>query len=156
MRVYSFRNVTATIDAVHEITGWGKGDDVVSATRNADAGSLSIGADGASVVSMSADRSGEVTLKLRQTSSSNRYLLNRYQQFEAGPATYVPIGLTVTDVHRLDKVVGINGFIKKLPDMKRGAEASEQEWTLVFEELYIDLGDARGAGTPSSLAEAAG
>lgn len=156
MRVFSFRNVTAVIDAVHEITGWGKGDDVVTATRNADAGSLSIGADGSGVVSMSADRSGEVTLKLRQTSSSNRYLQNRLLQFEAGTTTFVPINLTVTDVHRLDVITGINGFIKKLPEIKRGAEANEQEWTIVFEDLRINLGDARGAGTPSSLAEAAG
>lgn len=153
MRVYGFGNVTAVLDAVHEITGYGSGDDVISADRSVDAASHIVGADGSMAVSLSSDKSGTVTFKLLQTSSSNRYLLQRYAAQEVGAKSFVPLNLTVKDVHRQDVIVGIAGYLKKLPMLKRGEKANEQEWAIVFQQLWYDLGDMKGVGSPSVTVE---
>jgi hypothetical protein len=156
MRVYAFGNVTAVLDAEHEITGYHSGDDVISAERAEDGASDVVGADGSMAVAISSNRSGSVTFKLLQTSSSNRYLLQRYALQEAGAATFRPLNLNVKDVHRLDLIQGFNGYLKKLPPVKRGEKVNEQEWVIRFQELYYDLADAGGVGSPSASAEAAG
>src|ERR1035441_4831660 len=111
MRTYGFGNVTAVLDAAHEITGYGTGDDTISAERAVDGASHVIGADGSMAMAISSDKSGTVTFKLLQTSSSNRYLLQRYALQEAGARTFVPVNLVVKDIHRLDVIVGIAGYL---------------------------------------------
>lgn len=153
MRMYSFGNVTAVLDAAHEITGYGSGDDVISAERSVDGATHVVGADGSMAVAISTDKSGTVTFKLLQTSSSNRYLLQRYAAQEAGTKSFVPVNLNVKDVHRQDVIIGIAGYLKKLPAVKRGEKPNEQEWAIVFQQLYYDLGDMKGVGTPSISVE---
>lgn len=153
MRVYGFGNVTAVLDAEHEVTGYGAGDDVITAERAEDGASHVMGADGSMAVAISANKSGTVTFKLLQTSSSNRYLLQRYAAQEAGAKSFVPLNLNVKDVHRLDVIVGVAGYLKKLPAVKRGEKPTEQEWAITFQQLWFDLGDVRGAGSPSVTVE---
>jgi hypothetical protein len=153
MRVFSFRDVTAIIDASHEVTGWAPGDDVITAERNVESATSSIGANGDMCVSVSADLSGKVKFKLLKTSSSNRYLLNRQRTMEIGTTTFIPVNLVVKDVHRQDVVVGIAGYVVKVPNLAFGEKAKEQEWELNFQKLMYDLGDMMGAGTPSMLVE---
>ena len=153
MRVYAFRDVTVVVDAEHEITGYASGDDVISGDRNVDSAQAIIGADGSMAISLSSDKSGKVVFKLLQTSSSNRYLLNRLRELEIGSATFRPLNLTVTDVHRQDVMVGIAGFVVKPPAFKRGEKANEHEWTIYFQQLHLDLGDMMGLGSPSITVE---
>lgn len=153
MRVYAFGSVTAVLDALHEITGYASGDDVISAERAEDGASHIMGADGSMAMSISSNKSGTVTFKLLQTSSTNKYLLQRYMLQEAGARTYTPIALVVKDVHRLDVIVGVAGYLKKLPVIKRGEKAAEQEWAIVFQQLWFDLADAMGVGSPSLVVE---
>jgi len=153
MRVYGFGNVTAVLDAEHEITGFGEGDDVITAERSSDGASHVIGADGGMAVSVSSDKSGTVTIKLLKISSSNKYLNQRYALQEAGAKTFRPLNLVVKDVHRLDVIVGVSGYIQKLPQVRHGAKASEQEWRLVFQQLWFDMADAKGVGSPSVTVE---
>lgn len=156
MRVYAFGNVAAVLDELHEVTGYGSGDDVISAERLADGASHIIGADGSMVMAISSDKSGIVKFKLLQTSSTNRYLLQRHALQENQAKTFVPLSLRITDVHRLDVIIGIGGYLKKLPALRRGEKPTEQEWELVFQQLWFDLGDAMGAGSPSALLEGLG
>ena len=156
MRAYAFGNVTAMLDVAHEVTGYASGDDVISAERAEDAASHVIGADGSMAVAISSNKSGSVKFKLLQTSSTNRYLLQRYMLQEALASSFVPVELRVTDVHRLDVIIGIGGYLKKLPGIKRGEKITEQEWEIVFQQLWFDLGDAMGVGSPSAILESLG
>lgn len=156
MRVYSFRDVTAILNAEHEITGYASGDDVITAERNVDSAQSVMGADGSMMVSVSADRSGKVTFKLLQTSSSNRYLMNLLNTLEIGSKTFVPLALTVTDVHRRDVLMGIAGYITKPPQVKHGEKGAEHEWTINFQSLNFDFGNLMGLGSPSALVEGLG
>jgi hypothetical protein len=153
MRVFQFGNVTAVLDAAHEVTGYAAGDDVIKAERSVDGASHVMGADGSMAMAISSDKSGTVTFKLLQTSSTNRYLLQRYALQEAGSRTFTPISLNVKDVHRLDVIIGIAGYLKKLPMIQRGEKTAEQEWSIVFQQLWFDLGDAMGIGSPSITVE---
>lgn len=153
MRAYAFGSVTAVLDAAHEITGYASGDDVITAERAEDGASHVMGADGSMAMAISSNKSGTVTFKLLQTSSSNRYLLMRYALQEAGARTFTPVSLAVKDVHRLDLIVGVAGYLKKLPAIKRGEKPAEQEWAIVFQQLWLDLGDVMGIGSPSILVE---
>jgi hypothetical protein len=153
MRVFSFRDVTAIIDAEHEVTGYATGDDVITAERNVDSATATVGAGGEMMLSVSADKSGKVTFKLLKTSSSNRYLLNRLRTLELGSSVFRPLNIVVQDVHRQDVVVGIAGYVTKPPTVKQGEKGAEHEWVLNFQRLEIDLGDMMGLGTPSSTVE---
>lgn len=156
MRVYSMGSVTAVINAEHEITGYASGDDVITAERAEDGVSDIIGADGSMAIAVSMNRSGSVKFKILQTSSSNRYLLQQYMQQENGAKTFVPINLNVKDVNRQDVIIGLGGYLKKLPVIKRGEKPNEQEWEIRFQQLNFDLGDMMGLGTPSSTVEGMG
>lgn len=153
MRAYGFGNVTAVLDAEHEITGYASGDDVITAERSVDGASHVVGADGSMAIGISADKSGTVTFKLLQTSSSNRYLLQRYAAQEAGARSFVPVNLNVKDVHRQDVIIGLAGYLKKLPAVKRGEKPTEQEWAIVFQQLWYDFGDLKGIDSPSVTVE---
>ena len=73
MKRYSFQDTVVLVNGV-EITGWADGDDVIGIKRRVDSVSDKMGASGEMMVSVSADRSGEISFKLQQTSSSNKYL----------------------------------------------------------------------------------
>jgi hypothetical protein len=145
--------VTAIIDAEHEVTGYATGDDVITAERNVDSATSTIGAGGELMLSVSADKSGKTTFKLLKTSSSNRYLLNRLRELELGSSVFRPINMTVKDVHRQDVIVGVAGYVTKPPTVKHGEKGAEHEWVINFQRLELDLGDMMGLGTPSDTVE---
>lgn len=140
MKVYSFSNTVMLINGV-EITGWSDGDDVIKIARRADSATDKVGADGSMVVSISADKSGEFTFKLQQTSSANKFLLGLCALQEGGAKTFVPVNCLFQDTYRNDLATGTVGYIKKPADLNRGANASDQEWTIVTERLDLLLGD---------------
>jgi len=140
MRRYSFLDTIFAVNGV-EATGWSEGDDVIKCTRRTDSASDKVGAAGEMMVSLSADRSGEVTIKLQQTSSFRAYLLDLLGRQEAGNLEFIPVYCTFRDVYRLDVVNGSVGYIKKPADFQRGAAGNDEEWTFVVERLDILAGD---------------
>ena len=143
MRVYSFKNLTLLVNGV-EITGFADGDDVLNAARRADSATDLIGADGKMMVSLSTDKSGEFTFRLQQTSASNKYLnslLNLQEAFD----TFIPVNVLCQDSYRNDVATGTVGYLKKSPDMTRGAGGNNQEWVIVTERLDLIFGDS-GSG----------
>jgi hypothetical protein len=140
MRPYSFQNTVMLVNGV-EITGWADGDDVISISRRTDSASDKVGADGRMMVSISADRSGEITFKLQMTSSSNRYLSSLIALQEAGAAKFVPVTVMFQDTFRQDLATGTIGYLKKPADLTRGSQAGNTEWTCVVERLDMLLGD---------------
>lgn len=140
MRRYSFSDTVVIINGV-EITGWAEGDDVIQIKRRADAATDKVGAGGSMMVSISADKSGEATFKLQQTSPSNKYLTGIAEAQQSGGELFVPVELLFQDSYRNDMAVGTHGYIKKQSDISRGAAAGHQEWTIVVERLDLLLGD---------------
>ena len=143
MRAYSFQNTVVLVNGV-ELTGWADGDDAISIKRRADSASDKIGADGSMMVSISADKSGEFTFKLQQTSSSNKYLSALIALQEGGAATFVPVNVLFQDTYRKD--------IKRPSDLQRGTAAGNQEWTVVVERMDMLLGDPALVGIATAAA----
>lgn len=140
MRPYSFQNTVMLVNGV-EITGWADGDDVINIARRTDSASDKIGAGGNMMVSISADKSGEITFKLQMTSSSNKFLSALIALQEAGAAKFVPVTILFQDTFRKDLATGTIGYLKKPSDLTRGAQAGNTEWTCVVERLDMLLGD---------------
>jgi hypothetical protein len=124
-----------------EITGWAEGDDVIDIKRRTDSASDKVGAGGNMMVSISTDKSGEITFKLQQTSSSNKYLNGLLQLQEAAGAIFTPVRVLFQDTFRQDLASGTVGYLKKPADMQRGAQGNNQEWTIVVERLDLVYGD---------------
>lgn len=139
MKRYSFQDVVLLINGV-EITGWAEGDDVIQAKRRNDSISDSMGAGGEMMVSVSADKSGEFTFKLQQTSSSNKYLSGMLNLQEAGGSVFVPVTVLLKDSYRQDIATGTVGYLKKPADMVRGAKGNTQEWVVVTERMDLVFG----------------
>lgn len=141
MKRYSFKDWMPTVNGV-EITGFAPGDDVITAKRRNDSASDAVGAGGEMMVSISADKSGEISFKLLQTSSSNKYLwgLTELQESVKG---FVPIIVGMRDTYRNDVATGLQGYIKKMPDMVRGQKGGTQEWVIVVERLDLLFGDVK-------------
>jgi hypothetical protein len=93
------------------------------------------------MVSISTDKSGEITFKLQQTSSSNKYLNGLLQLQEAAGAIFTPVRVLFQDTFRQDLASGTVGYLKKPADMQRGAQGNNQEWTIVVERLDLVYGD---------------
>ena len=151
MKVYSFQNTVMLVNGV-EITGWADGDDVIKIARRSDSASDKIGANGDMMVSISADKSGEFTFKLQQTSSSNKFLAGLVALQEGGAKTFVPVTCLFQDTYRQDLATGTVGYLKKPADLSRGDKAGDQEWTIVVERLDMLLGDPALVGVLTAAA----
>jgi hypothetical protein len=146
MKAYSFSNTILLINGV-EITGFSDGDDVIDMKRRVDSASDKMGADGNMMVSISVDKSGEIGIKLQQTSSSNRYLTRLHQAQEVAGSRFKPIKILFQDTYRNDMGAGSIGYIKKPADMVRGQNAQTIEWSFVVEHLDLLTGDPLSLGS---------
>lgn len=148
--------ISASGYATFEIDGWGEGDDVLQIRRRADLITDKMGADGNMVISLNPNKSGEIILRLTQTSPANKKLL-QLAGTAVSATTWVPVMVFWQDSYRQDSGAGSPGYIKGFPEIKRGAEANEQEWTIVVANLQLLLGDPVAiAGTPQAVAAALG
>lgn len=159
MKGQSFPDIAVILSATplppHQVTGWADGDDVLKLARLADAATHKIGAAGNMSVAINADRSGEITLKLFATSPTNKYL-NDVLILQSNTRTWAPISVTFQDLTRLDSAVSVAGYIKKLPEIMRGAGVNTQEWVIVCANLAVVLANPAFAGFNQLVAEAAG
>lgn len=127
LTLYSMKNVALTIDG-RPVIGFWEGDDAVVLERNTDIGTPLTGADGASVVSDTADESANLTLKLMPNSSMNAYLEQRVKLRRMGSQRVMTVGL-------LDTSTGEGGgcsaaVVIKEPSKSFGANATEREWVI--------------------------
>lgn len=154
MRFYDWRKNLTQVNGV-PVTNFAPGDDAFKAERLQDLGTMEIGADGLATYSLNPDKSGQVTIKLAQTSPTNAFLIKLCQAMDHLD-TFVPVVVTQADTYRKDGVVTEPGVIKKPADMTRGAKANHVEWTFIFPRLFMDLGDPAFVGLPTAIAEALG
>jgi hypothetical protein len=154
MKFYDWRKSLTTVNGV-PVTNFASGDDAFKAERLADNASHEVGVDGNMVVSLSADKSGQVTIKLQQTSPTNSYL-NKITSGQDYMAGFVPVIVNQMDTYRSDNVDTTVGYVKKHPDYTRGAKAATVEWVFIFEYMVMLLGDPPFVGLPTAIAEALG
>lgn len=107
-------------------------DSVITIAPNADHRSTKVGADGLVVSSKMNDETAEVTLTLLKTSATHRYLKALYRIDRSTPG-----GAGVGAFFMRDRLTGEEDssevfWIKRRPDRKIEAEASEVEWKLTL------------------------
>ena len=150
MRAYSFQDYSVLVNGV-ELSGFADGDDAFMAERRVDSASDKVGADGKMMVSISADKSGEFTFKLQQTSPSNKMLMALLGLQEFSAKTFVPINVIARDTYRNDVASGTVGYIKRPAPQQRGMEGTNQEWTIVTERMDLIFGDTAENGILGGL-----
>lgn len=160
MRRYSIKDVHMNVGMpptvpTHEVGGYASGDDVIMVKRNSPVFETEVGADGHGTVSQSADRSGTIVLKLKQTSPSNKVLSAILDLQEAGATTFGACFVAATDLYRQDLASGLFGVITKWPDFGRGSKAADQEWEIWVENLQLVFGAPTFVGLLSAPGEAA-
>jgi hypothetical protein len=154
MKFYDWRKCLTTVNNI-PLTGFAPGDDAFKAERLSDNAQHEVGCDGNMVVSLSADKSMQVTIKLLQTSPSNAYL-NKITASEDFMDSFVPVFVEQADTYRMDSAGSTAGYVKKHPDYVRGAKANTVEWVFILAQGFFVLGDPPFTGLPTALAEALG
>lgn len=138
MKEYSFLNMSVLVNGV-ELTGWAEGDDVIQAERLEDSVSHVVGADGEMSLALNANRSGQFTFRLQQTSDSNLLLSQLINAAEALGSSAI-VTVQTTDVVTGDLAAGSKGYITRPANMARGTGTNPQEWVLVVENMFIAMG----------------
>ncbi|MCB1423151.1 MAG: DUF3277 family protein [Nitratireductor sp.] len=124
---FSFKSIVCMLDN-NEATGFFEGDDAIMIERNTDTATPMIGADGTSTVSISADDSAMITLKLQPGSPTNKYLENKHKRQRNG--TLQPFAVTVRDTSNGEGGSAAQCVIVKRPSRSFGQNATVREWKL--------------------------
>lgn len=128
LTTYSYKNVAATLDN-RPVSGVWEGDDCVVVARRTDVVTPVTGADGKSVVSLSADETAEITLRLMHTSPTHQRL-RTYQRAGSltGSARVFPF--SVRDTESNEGGVAAECVILQAPEVQHGDAATVREWRL--------------------------
>lgn len=127
LTVYSFKNVAVTVDG-SPVTGFWEGDDAVQINPRADNATEVVGVDGTATVSISADDSVFIVLKLQANSPMNTVLNNKFRQMRNGMA--YPFAISVRNTGNGEGGSSAYCVVKKAPPAQFGEKASAREWTL--------------------------
>lgn len=121
------------------IEGYASGT-FVSAERNEDSFTLSVGVDGEAARAKSNNRSGRVTFTLLQTSSSNDALTTLYIADEAAGNGVGP--LLVKDLNGTTLCAAETAWVMKPATIEFGQEIGEREWVIETGYLVLKPGGA--------------
>lgn len=139
--VYSFLDVHCAISGpggiVNLASGAGAAEEGITFTPAADMNTMVIGADGSGMHSLSANRSGSITVRLLKTSPTNQ-LLSAMMAFQtASAATHGQNTITMADMARGDAITAQQVAFKARPPLAYAAQASVVEWT--FDAVKLDM-----------------
>ena len=93
--------------------------------------------DGRVCTTVSANRTGTITIELLQTSPSNKRLA---KLFKIGSKSLMPVTVDISIMDLMQPGSGAEGvqcWLKKVPDFTRGSEAENVTWEFFCEELTI-------------------
>lgn len=127
LTTYAIQNVVLSING-RRATHFVEGDDVIMLERNTDRGTPSVGADGRTVFSISADNSATLTIKLQHTSPMHDYLTRLDRAGDADRARRFPVSLK--DTNTGEGGSANDCVIQSRPSAAFGASASEREWVI--------------------------
>lgn len=129
---YTFKNVNV-IFGILELEGFGDGDDTVIVEADADQFVKLVGAKGDIARSQTNDNSCTITIKLLQTSLSNKELNALYLVDKATGAGSLP--MVINDKETNETYVINNAWITKVPRIVRGQGVNNMEWVFQGDEL---------------------
>jgi len=136
-KTFDPKNVTIVAGG-HIVGGYADGT-FVTAERNRDAFSLTVGADGEGARAKSNDKSGRITLTLLQSSASND-VLSGYataEEFVGGGGQFPII---IKDNSGTTLVEAATAWIVKKPAVEFGNEISDREWIIESDDLDLLVG----------------
>jgi len=124
---YSFLNVAVVLDG-KLVTGLWEGNDAVTIAPHSDIGFPLVGVDGAAIVSITADTSVMIVLKLQPTSPTHTFLHNRWKRMRSG--RLLPFGLSVRDTGNNEGGSAAEATIIRAPQHAYGENAASRDWVL--------------------------
>lgn len=124
---YSFSNVNV-IFGILELEGYAEGDDVVTIESETEQFADIAGAKGDVVRSQTNDNRCTVTVKLLQTSASNKELTALYNLDRTTGAGILP--LVVEDKETGESYVVNNAWIQRVPSIVRGQGVNSMDWII--------------------------
>lgn len=148
MQRYSFKNCVLLVNGI-PIEGFAEGDDVIVGKRLNDPFSHKMGADGKMTVAQSADKSGEIVIKLMQGSKGSSTLGLLFNLLEAGRIDAVAVMYVNTKSG--ESCTGVHGYIKRPADMSRGAGVNSEEWAIDVENYNAFFSELAPLGILASL-----
>lgn len=104
-----------------------------------DDGEYIIGADGRGIFIANTDKSGTLTLKVKQHSEDNAYLIKLRNQQKNSIKTFAPLTLSIRDLMNGDVVTATKGYFTTPPNFVRGQGHNAQTWTIKFENVVMNL-----------------
>lgn len=136
IRAHSFTQQVLMVQG-RTIENFGEGDDVINTEWREDGITDVIGADGKMQMSISANESAEITVKLLANAPENDYFYNLYKQVRQGSIKGISVAMynSVTGAGE----VATTGYIKKLPNNAKGTNAQDKEWVFVVPKVAIQL-----------------
>ena len=149
---YSFANVDLIIDADYpgrpnanpasfKITGYGTGENLITAMRRAPIATTTLGAYGTMVVNMQRIRAGDLTFPVLMNAPENTYLqdwANYFQeQADSDGQLITPIQAKLVDNMGKDSATMSNGVILAMPAMTRGQTMNLVTWVITFEKMVF-------------------
>lgn len=125
---YDAKDTTVIIDSTY-ITGLG--EDMVSAEKDEDLFSASVGAQGDVVKSQINNSIGTVTLAVQPTSPQKAFLMSLAKRIE-------PFPLWCVNKKLGERFGGTMANLLNIPEISRGAEAEDMEFTFQVFDLTVD------------------
>jgi hypothetical protein len=140
MAAYSFLDVNATLvgaGAVIDLgAGSGNGEEGITVTQTNARNTVTIGADGEGMHSLSGDKSGTVTIRLLQTSPVNAKLMALYDAQTLSSSVWGQNVITITNSASGDAIGCRSCAFQKRPELNYKKDGGVVEW--VFDALKID------------------
>lgn len=141
---YSFLDVGASIVGPGGAFSLGNGaavaEEGITFVPTGDKSGMTIGADGAGMHSLYADKSGVATVRLLKNSPTNTLLSRLFNFQTASGATHGQNTITLNDKSRGDIVAATQVAFKKVPDLTYAKEADIVEWQFDYVKLDFNLG----------------
>ena len=150
MKQYSFSSVDLFIDEI-AISGFPDADSVIDIGRDADQHAKVMDARGKMIAVTSADKSGTASFEILQTSDSGLWLQTRALQTHdvgtsGGSDMFIPVQLRLVDKMGRDVATGVNGIMKKQPNLARGTKLNVERWVIEFEQVWMLRGPSADIG----------
>lgn len=142
--VYSFKDVVAGLVGPGAVVSIGSdagvSDEGITVSPTGEFNTMQVGVDGYGQHSLSADRSGKVTVRLLRTSPTNAVLMALANFQRSSSANHGQNTLTITDKTRGDVCTCEQVAFSKIPDLTLAKEAGMLEWTFDAVRISMALG----------------
>lgn len=135
LRSYSPKDVIVSINGI-PLTGYAP-DTFVSISRNAELVEEEVGSDGSLSLTKIADKTGEITIMLQQTSPTNTALSAAALVQEYATDEIVPMVITILDPSGSILCAATNSYFKSYPSMDVGSSQNAREWIFGCEDLVF-------------------